>query len=126
MPASVASTRLSGAWIASEVAIPVCGAAPIADQCAPRSADLTTSLAWVSPAGLVALVHTRTRSFAFAASRAPVGWPLAPGAPGRHRTCWLTTSGLATVQPAPVSGPLTSSPSGAPVTGGLTPYQVAP
>src|SRR5258708_32489847 len=112
MPAAVASTRLSWAKPASEVAIPVLGAAPIVDQWAPASLDSTISLAWVSSAGLVALVHTRTSSLAFAASRAPVGWPSAPGAPGRHRTCWLTTRRRATAQPAPVGGPASSPPAG--------------
>src|SRR5260221_7189595 len=114
MPASVASTtRLSWAWIATEVAIPVLGAAPIADQCTPPSVDSTTNLAWVSLAVLVALVHIRTSRFALAASRVPAGWPLGPGAPGRHGTCWLTTGPLATVQAPPLSGPLSSSPDGA-------------
>src|SRR5215472_17561919 len=99
--------------MATEAAIPAAGAVPITDQCAPLSVDSTMSLAWVSPAGLVALVHTRTSEFPLAASRVPVGWPLGPGAPGRHRTCWLTTGPLATFQAAPVSGPLSSSPDGA-------------
>ena len=62
---------------------------------------------------LVLVCTSATSSFPLAASRAPVGWPLGPGAPGRHRTCRLTTRGLATLQAAPVSGPLSSSPDGA-------------
>src|SRR5215470_16613603 len=99
--------------MATEVAIPAGGAVPIADQCPPLSVDSTMSLAWVSPAALVALVHTRTSSLPLAASRVPVGWPPGPGAPGRHDTRLLTTGALATLQAPPVSGPLSSSPDGA-------------
>src|SRR5260221_9776014 len=106
MPASVASTtRLSWAWIATEVAIPVLGAAPTADQCTPPSVDSTTNLAWVSLAVLVALVHTRTSRFALAASRVPAGWPPGPGAPRRPRTCWLTTGPPAPGPAPPPAGP---------------------
>ncbi len=102
------TTRWSWAWVATEVAIPAGSAAAAFDQCAPPSDDSKTSLAWVSLAGLVVLVQTRTSRPESAASRAPVGCPLGPGAPGWHGTPWL-----ATVQAVPVIGPLSSSPDGA-------------
>src|SRR5438132_7290179 len=109
MPALVASTTTRPwPWTETEVASPAAGTVPPLAQLTPPSVDSTTVFVWVAPAALVALVHTRTSWAWPAASRAPVGWPSGPGAPGAHGSLWL-----AAVQAAPVSGPLYSAPDGA-------------
>src|SRR6266704_1588034 len=59
MPASVASTT-TWPWAETEVASPAGGAVPPPDQLTPPLVDSVTVLFWVSPAALVALVHTST------------------------------------------------------------------
>src|SRR6266700_388954 len=106
MPASVASTT-TWPWAETEVASPAGGAVPPPDQLTPPLVDSVTVLFWVSPAALVALVHTSTSRAGSPASRAVAGCPPAPGAPGAHGAAWLTA-----VQAVPLSGPRSSAPDG--------------